>query len=68
MAPGWERGWGRMDTHTCMAESLHRSSETITTLLIGYTPTENKKFKFKKKSKVALRYQSHKSIMIQNRR
>ena len=57
-----------MDTHTCMAESLHRSSETITALLIGYTPTENKKFKLKKKSKVALRYQSHKSIMVQKRR
>ena len=32
-----ERGiLGRMDTSICMAESLHCSSETITTLLIGY--------------------------------
>ena len=31
-----------------MAESLHCSPETITTLLIGYTPTQNKKFKKKK--------------------
>ena len=30
--------WGRMDTHVCMAESLHCSPETITTLLIGYMP------------------------------
>ena len=28
-----------------MAEFLHCSPETITTLLIGYTPTQNKKFK-----------------------
>jgi len=28
-----------------MAESLHRSPETITTLLIGYTPIQNKKLK-----------------------
>ena len=37
-------GWGRMDTCICMAESLFCSSETITTLLIGYTPIQNKKF------------------------
>ena len=34
-----------MDTHICMAESLHCSPETMTTLLIGYTPKQNKKFK-----------------------
>ena len=28
--------WGRMDTCICMAESLHCSPETITTLLFGY--------------------------------
>ena len=28
--------WGRMDICMCMAESLCRSPETITTLLIGY--------------------------------
>ena len=40
-----ERGvWGRMDTCICMAESLHRSPEAITTLLTGYTPTQNKTF------------------------
>ena len=33
--------WGRMDTCVCMAEFLHCSPETITTLLIGYTPTQN---------------------------
>ena len=44
--------WGRMDIYgcicICIAESLHCSPETITTLLIGYTPTQNKKFKIKK--------------------
>ena len=28
--------WGKMNTCICMAESLHGSPETITTLLIGY--------------------------------
>ena len=47
--------WGRMNTRICMAESLLWSSETITTLLIGYTPTQNKKKKFKKlKKKICL--------------
>ena len=36
--------WGRMDTGICMAESLPCSPETITTLLIGYTPIQNKGF------------------------
>ena len=35
--------WGRMDTCICMAESLLCSPETITTLLIDYTPIQNKK-------------------------
>ena len=35
--------WGRMDTYTCMAESLCCSPEIITTLLIGYTLIRNKK-------------------------
>ena len=35
--------WGRMDTCVCMAESLCYWPETITILLIGYTPTQNKK-------------------------
>ena len=30
--------WGM---HICMAESLHSSPKTITTLLISYTPTQN---------------------------
>ena len=43
-----ERGiWGRMNTCMSVAESLHCSPETITTLLIVYTPIQNKKF-FKK--------------------
>ena len=38
-------GWGRMDTCIYMAESLHCSPETVTTLLIGYTPVQNEKLK-----------------------
>ena len=38
---------GKMDTCICMAESLHCSPETITTLLTGYTLIQNKKFKVK---------------------
>ena len=38
---------GRMDTCKCMAESLCRPPETITTLLIGYTAMQNKKLKKK---------------------
>ena len=34
-----------MDTCIGMAESLCSSPETITTLLIGYTPIQNKKLK-----------------------
>ena len=41
--------WGEwMDTCTCIAESLVCSSETITTLLIGCTPIQNRKFKKRK--------------------
>ena len=38
-----------MDTCMCMAESLCCSPETITTLLIGYIPIQNKKLQKKKK-------------------
>ena len=43
--------WGRMDTYICMNESLHSSSKTITTLLIGYAWIQNKKF-FKRKQSI----------------
>ena len=36
--------------HVRMAESLHCSPETVTRLLIGYTPIEIKSLKFEKKS------------------
>ena len=35
--------WGRMDTCICMAELLSCPPETITTLLIRYTPIKTKK-------------------------
>jgi len=44
---------GRMDTCVCIAESLHCLPETITTLLIRYTPTKNKFF-FKERVKKTL--------------
>ena len=34
---------GRMDTCICMAKSLRCSPETLITLLISYTPMQNKK-------------------------
>ena len=37
--------WGRMDTCICMAQFPCYPPETITTLLISYTLTQNKKFK-----------------------
>ena len=38
-----EKGvWRRMDT--CIAELFYCPPETITTLLINYTPIQNKKF------------------------
>ena len=37
--------WGRMDTRVHMTEFLSCSPETTTSLLMGYTPIQNKKFK-----------------------
>ena len=39
---------GEDGTRLCVAESLCCSPETVITLLIGYTPTQDKKFKKKK--------------------
>ena len=39
--------WGRMDTCLCMAETLCSPPETITILLIGYIPVQNKKLNVK---------------------
>ena len=39
-----------MDTCICVAESLRYSHETVTTLITGYTPIQNKKFKKKKEN------------------
>ena len=43
--PGWEGIWGRTGTGIYMAESLCYSPETVTALLIGYTPIHSKKLK-----------------------
>ena len=45
-----------MDIRICMAESLHCSSETITALLIGYTPIQNAFGVNKKKKKTDRRH------------
>ena len=42
---------GRMDTCICVVESLCCPPETITTLLIGCTQTQNKKFKTDQKKR-----------------
>ena len=47
-------GCRRMDTCTRMAESLHCSPETITTLSISYSPIQNKKFKNKEINKMRI--------------
>ena len=41
--------WGRIDTCTCMTESLFCSLETFTTLLIAYTTIQNKNVKGRKR-------------------
>ena len=38
---------GRTDTFICMAESHHCSPETVTSMLISYTPIQNKTLKIK---------------------
>ena len=45
--PGQEGVWQRMDMCIGLAESLHCSPEAITTLVISYTPMQNKNFKKK---------------------
>ena len=40
--------WGRMDTNVCVVEALWGPPETIATLLISYTPIQNKKLKIKR--------------------
>ena len=39
--PGWEGSLGENGCMFMMAESLYCPPETITTLLIGYTPVQN---------------------------
>ena len=49
-------GWERVNTCTCMAESLRCSPETFTTLLISYMSIQNKKYFFlsQEKDKMSL--------------
>ena len=52
--PGWKGSLGEKGyMYIYMAESLCYSPETITTLLINYTPKQNKKFKKEKDMSVS---------------
>ena len=60
-------GLGEMDTSICMAESLCCSIETTTTLLISYTPIQNKKLKITKESnKIVLIKDTKRQAEIRN--
>ena len=50
--PGWEGSLGKNGYLECMAEFLSCSLETVTTLLISYTPIQNKLKKKKRKQRV----------------
>ena len=53
-----------MDTCTGMAEFLCYPPETVTTLLNGYTPIQNKKFNLKKKSKINITFPKKDMLQI----
>ena len=55
--------WGRMDTCVCTAESLRCSPETITTLLIGYTPMQNV-FGVKNNNKLFLKRKNKENYLV----
>ena len=57
-------GGERISIYVCMAESLCCLPETITTLLISYTPTQNKKFKRKKNWAVLYLKRSHSRVLL----
>ena len=60
-------GLGEMAASICMAESLCCSTETTTTLLISYTPIQNKKLKITKKSnKIVLIKDTKRQAEIRN--
>ena len=52
--------------HICMAESFLCSPETITTLLIHYTPIQNKKFFFKFILKKKITRKIHPGCCVEN--
>ena len=54
-----------MDTCTCTAESLCCPSETVTTLLTGYNPIQNKKFFFFLKKKGYYKHNTKSMIILE---
>ena len=57
----------RMATCICMAEPLWVSPEMTTTLLIGYTPIQSKKFKVWKEKKVNKKHQGDNMVRDEGR-
>ena len=57
---------GSMDTCICIAGFLHCSSETIITLLMCYTPIQNKKFIMKKNNVHILNFLVAKHTVLGN--
>ena len=43
--PEWEGVWRRAHARICLAEAFRRSPETVTVLLIGYTPMQGRAFR-----------------------
>ena len=58
--------WKRTDTCVCVAESLPCSPGIITTLLVGYTPVQNRKFSLKKKKKKNTEYLYNTTVSVWN--
>ena len=67
--PAWmEAGsWRRMGICICMTESLHSSPKTTTTLLIGYTPIQNKRFKVWGKKKNIYITEHYQCLFLNNK-
>ena len=55
-----------MDTCVCMAQSLHRSPDTIPTLLISHPPIKIKKMFLRKKRKKKFDFPGLIVILINN--
>jgi len=57
---------GRMDTCMCVAQSFRCPPETVTTVFIGYTPTQNKKLKINQSNYYAVHVKKIKGLSTLN--